>query len=539
MNDKGRYPASSPDGSGRINWCGTADNPESQPCEWGEPFTDPGTSDSEKTVYMSALPKEPVSNQNYYYEGVTIDGKVKGYRLYGKLENTNDPDRSGPYGIGGVKCKTEGDMTCNYVLTSDTVAPPPVCSVSGSACMGPSDTTCCPPISCILQYEYNAGYTGNCTPRNLCGLQTGYTTDIGGADGISCSADNECCSNVCTPFYAFDGSRYTSCTPEPYCGGTKSGYTTTPPKADGRSCSVASECCSNACTGFYIDNDHDSIGDNCTPIPLCGITAPDGYAATCCKTHNQACSYDSECCDGKCCAGKCGSSCCWSADGTTCDTECKTGMITSADVYSNCTQGSQCAGTGCWTYGGVCEPQCTGSGYVASTVSRSCCTEAVWKCGYIPACTINNVSPSTKRGCNNVTAYELTGSCQAGMGNCYFLSGTTYTTHYSESGYCPAGFPAAGLPFCSGMACQTSSINKKSTLNECSWVGTTFPYTVSSQVTKYTGTGTCSSSGSGQCYKLTGGGTYYTGSGPICPTGGNCPSGTYYDQTTCQYIARP
>jgi len=198
MNDKGRYPPSSPDG--KILWCGTADDPDSASCPWGSSFGDL-TASGERTVYMAALPQEPDKNQNYFYEAVATDPSsrelYKGYKLYGRLENTNDSDVSGPYGTleDGVRCKSDGDVTCNYILTSETVVPPETCLVSGSAC-GSGTGTCCSPNACTPFYAYSIllGYSDNCTPQNYCGNPNplSFTATVGKSDGNSCSGWREC-----------------------------------------------------------------------------------------------------------------------------------------------------------------------------------------------------------------------------------------------------------------------------------------------------------------------------------------------------------
>ncbi|KKT34810.1 MAG: General secretion pathway protein G [Candidatus Gottesmanbacteria bacterium GW2011_GWB1_44_11c] len=123
MNDKGVYP---PSLDGKILWCGTAELPESA-CSWGDPFTDVTTPEDERTVYMTSLPKDS-QGLRYYYEAVEIDGLRKGYRLYARLENEEDPDiptAGGNPSHYTVDCSSDATVRyCNYVLTSETIAKP-------------------------------------------------------------------------------------------------------------------------------------------------------------------------------------------------------------------------------------------------------------------------------------------------------------------------------------------------------------------------------------------------------------------------------
>jgi len=162
------------------------------------------------------------------------------------------------------------------------------------------------------------------------------------------------------------------------------------------------------------------------------------HNVTCCLPKDADCTLDSQCCGTKCCNGKCGSSCCWSADGTNCDGGCTSSSVASATVYTGCSQGSLCSGTNCWKYGGSCNAGCTGSGYTSDTVNTACRAHAVSRCGYSASCATNaNQNPSINDGEDPVTAYELTGSCAQGSGNCYIVSGTNYTNHYTASALCP------------------------------------------------------------------------------------------------------
>jgi prepilin-type N-terminal cleavage/methylation domain-containing protein len=117
MNDKGVYPPSSVDG--KILWCGSEDDPTAFACDWGVPWIDVSASGDEKTVYLQTLPKDKAYNQQYFYEAVETGGLIKGYRLYARLENTNDPD----YVVYTPNCSTDASVIrpCTYALTSESV----------------------------------------------------------------------------------------------------------------------------------------------------------------------------------------------------------------------------------------------------------------------------------------------------------------------------------------------------------------------------------------------------------------------------------
>ncbi|MBI5620691.1 prepilin-type N-terminal cleavage/methylation domain-containing protein [Candidatus Gottesmanbacteria bacterium] len=109
FNDKGRYPAD--DGAGKIQGCGTGDN---QVCAWGSAMKD-----SNNTIYMVALPGDPVGARQYYYDSYGSQGK--GYQLYARLENSEDIDlkRDGSNNIYyylGTLCF--GTKKCNFGIAS-------------------------------------------------------------------------------------------------------------------------------------------------------------------------------------------------------------------------------------------------------------------------------------------------------------------------------------------------------------------------------------------------------------------------------------
>lgn len=94
----GIYPAST---GGKIVGCsGSA-------CEWGSAFA------NGSTVYMQKLPKDPLGLHSYYYEAV--GSTRKSYRLWARLENTDDADIT----TSTFSCGTAGN--CNYVVRSSNL----------------------------------------------------------------------------------------------------------------------------------------------------------------------------------------------------------------------------------------------------------------------------------------------------------------------------------------------------------------------------------------------------------------------------------
>lgn len=70
---------------------------------WGEAFVDP---DHSQTVYLKQLPRDPIASSQYCF---VSDGVL--YRLYARLENSQDPVVAGPYSCSG-------EATYNYQVTS-------------------------------------------------------------------------------------------------------------------------------------------------------------------------------------------------------------------------------------------------------------------------------------------------------------------------------------------------------------------------------------------------------------------------------------
>ena len=120
----------------------------------------------------------------------------------------------------------------------------------------------------------------------------------------------------------------------------------------------------------------------------------------------------------------------------------------------------------------------------------------------------------------SVTSYNFSGSCASGSGNCYKSNGLG--TSYTSTGCIPAGTCSSGL------------YNTGATL--CTWYLDQNSYTASNSVTKYTFSGACSGVGTGSCYKNAGTGTAYTSG--ACGSGG-CSSSSYNTGATiCSWIGQ-
>ena len=102
--DHGAYPAAV---SGKIGACGASFD---QACSWGDELKD-----SQGTVYMKRLPKDPAVNQNYVYV-TSLDQRQ--YQLFALLENKNDPMIATYTQV----CNT-GGSTCNFGLSSSNTIP--------------------------------------------------------------------------------------------------------------------------------------------------------------------------------------------------------------------------------------------------------------------------------------------------------------------------------------------------------------------------------------------------------------------------------
>ena len=97
-NDYGQYPDSS-NGQIMVGLSTIA---------WGDEMKDANT------LYMKELPKDPTGNPEYCY--LFEAGPPAGYKLYAKLENTQDPKIAGPYACGG-------NSNYNYGVASSNLSP--------------------------------------------------------------------------------------------------------------------------------------------------------------------------------------------------------------------------------------------------------------------------------------------------------------------------------------------------------------------------------------------------------------------------------
>ena len=206
MTDKGEYPPSSTDG--KILWCGTNETPVS--CEWGGSFVDIAGSDAQ-TVYVAQLPKDTVESQTYFYEALDLNGSgmYTGYRLYARLENTQDPDITA-YGPN-CSIKPSVSLPCNFVLTSESVAPlssPPTGTPTPSTITTPTPTPDKTPSS-----------TSTPTPTDIFAPPPTFTPTPTGTtcleDGLPCGTEvpEACCGTCLIDFVEKDGTEYGTCTP--------------------------------------------------------------------------------------------------------------------------------------------------------------------------------------------------------------------------------------------------------------------------------------------------------------------------------------
>lgn len=90
-SDHGAYPLSGTGGDlGKIVGCTCGVTPVA--CQWG---TDPREfCDQSSTVYMQVVPSDPTETPPFCY---LTDASGSYFKLYGKLENANDPEISGSY----------------------------------------------------------------------------------------------------------------------------------------------------------------------------------------------------------------------------------------------------------------------------------------------------------------------------------------------------------------------------------------------------------------------------------------------------------
>ncbi len=100
FNDHGRYPTAS---NGKIV-IGV------KLLTWGE--DEMVDAEAAATVYLKELPKDPSGSLEYCYFSQTAP---LGYKLYAKLENSQDPAVAGPYSCGAG--------TYNYGVSSTNITP--------------------------------------------------------------------------------------------------------------------------------------------------------------------------------------------------------------------------------------------------------------------------------------------------------------------------------------------------------------------------------------------------------------------------------
>ena len=93
--------------------CGVGD---SLACTWGDSA---GFKDSNGTIYMIQLPKDPVSGRTYYYVSTGTS-----YKIYAKMENTLDTGEGVlSTGYSGTNCSTSGSVLCTYGVSSSNTKP--------------------------------------------------------------------------------------------------------------------------------------------------------------------------------------------------------------------------------------------------------------------------------------------------------------------------------------------------------------------------------------------------------------------------------
>ena len=116
-NDKGVYPASTT--AGLIKGCGLN---ALEDCTWGESaFSNTSTN----TTYMVKLPTDPLDKKyNYYYTTFKKLGINVGYKLYARLENTQDNEIDPDIVTQSRDCDNVGTTyVCNYGISSGNTTP--------------------------------------------------------------------------------------------------------------------------------------------------------------------------------------------------------------------------------------------------------------------------------------------------------------------------------------------------------------------------------------------------------------------------------
>lgn len=267
---------------------------------------------------------------------------------------------------------------------------------------------------------------------------------------------------------------------------------------------------------------------------------------------------------------------CWGTgtiNGMACDLGCTQNGVTAHSVYSTCTKGTQCTGTGCWwTTSGTCNSGCSvGTTAVTATAYPGCannttvCGESnCWTAAGVCDTNCNKSTTTATTGypscsstfCGTPGCWQYNSACDAGC-NRPSSGSTTYYPTYTDcvnktngnvdvTG-AASGCSTDGSGICyifftprtryGGASCASYSVWDYR--QSCTWWGgtTAYSYAVSGVgVTgRYTGSGTCNSTGTGNCYKLTNGTSYNTSNG-ACGSGG-CGTTTLYQRTVCSWVA--
>ena len=262
------------------------------------------------------------------------------------------------------------------------------------------------------------------------------------------------------------------------------------------------------------------------------------------------------CANGTLCAG----TNCWYTTAGTCNTGCTTATVAAVTAYTGCTA-TFCGTPGCWQISSVCNSGCTwctsGSttyyptytdcinktnGNIDVTGTNNCCsTDGSGSCwafytprtryggagcttysvyDYRTACTwYNGTTEYSYAVSNSGTWYTGSGTCAAGSGTCYVLTGGTTT--YTGNGAC-------GAANCAGAATRYQR-------TQCSWAPAQYPKVVSNATTRYTGSSACTPGGGGSCYKLVqDAANTYTGNG-ACGAADCAGAARRYTSQTCTW----
>ncbi len=116
--DKGHYPVSD-NGKIKVYY---GENSEEHIFEWGDPFYDLETQESQENIYIGNLPTDP-SGMRYFYKAHMLnnDGtEAQAYRIYAFLENEQDSGRVSAEDLpdGEVDCSSGQGVVCNYFISS-------------------------------------------------------------------------------------------------------------------------------------------------------------------------------------------------------------------------------------------------------------------------------------------------------------------------------------------------------------------------------------------------------------------------------------